>query len=568
MKKSLRNRLVIFLIAVMAFCFVPLVNAETIEEFEGTTIVVEKGGMLNLFGAQEEKELGAYIASPTGFTDVNITNDLVVDGIMTVDDYLYFNEGTSVGLRWNGTTMQYNNGSSWSEIGGGTPGDEGWFADANDRLMYTANNIDGEPYRICLNCTATTTPSDSTTYLQSPGGIVLTGTNGTLDVAGAVSFDGGAFIFNDSGAALDFTIEGDTDTALLVADGSGDKVGISISVPTYTLDVGGDIGMDDKLYHNDDADSYLTWDAADNFSLLTGNVEFLNFTEDAQDVAEFGDGTDIDFIFNDMMHIAGDSGFVGIGDDTTADTMLEVVDATGPQVTIAHTDTVDYMTINIDSDGDADIILSGGDYDWGNENHTTTGNLTVGAITASGNITFDTSTLIVDATGNNVGVGTTTPGWKLSVTDTSSQLSLAYDTNGYALFDVDASDDLTITASGGEIDFGDENVSTTGTFGAAATTLSSTLAVTGVSTLTDDLVVDTDTLFVDNSADMVGIGTSTPATVLEVHAGTGSSTISVLSETDSVGGSIILEDTDGAGCSEISVLNGVISIASVTCPAN
>lgn len=51
---------------------------------------------------------------------------------------------------------------------------------------------------------------------------------------------------------------------------------------------------------------------------------------------------------------------------------------------------------------------------------------------------------------------------------------------------------------------------TTGTF-------SSTLAVTGVTTLTGDLVVNTDDLYVDVSAQMVGIGTTTPGTMLEIY---------------------------------------------------
>ena len=48
------------------------------------------------------------------------------------------------------------------------------------------------------------------------------------------------------------------------------------------------------------------------------------------------------------------------------------------------------------------------------------------------------------------------------------------------------------------------------------------LSVTGTSTLTDDLVVDTDTLFVDVSADRVGVNSSAPSQPLTVF-GSGSS---------------------------------------------
>lgn len=52
-------------------------------------------------------------------------------------------------------------------------------------------------------------------------------------------------------------------------------------------------------------------------------------------------------------------------------------------------------------------------------------------------------------------------------------------------------------------------------------------SVTGTSTLTDDLVVDTDTLFVDASTDRVGIGTSSPTRPLTVVAGSGE-TVNIL----------------------------------------
>ena len=55
---------------------------------------------------------------------------------------------------------------------------------------------------------------------------------------------------------------------------------------------------------------------------------------------------------------------------------------------------------------------------------------------------------------------------------------------------------------------------------ASTITASSTLAVTGVTTLTDDLNVDSGTLFVDASADAVGIGTTSPSAPLTITAAT------------------------------------------------
>lgn len=68
-------------------------------------------------------------------------------------------------------------------------------------------------------------------------------------------------------------------------------------------------------------------------------------------------------------------------------------------------------------------------------------------------------------------------------------------------------DGTTVIDGSGNIDA--PITSTTGTF-------SSTLAVTGAATLSDDLIVDTNTLVVDDSANGVGFGTTTPSASLVV----------------------------------------------------
>ena len=70
-------------------------------------------------------------------------------------------------------------------------------------------------------------------------GDTLTATklNDLVDKAGD-----GAAIFNESGAAVDFRVEGDTDTHLFFVDGSADRISIGISVdsPSAVLEVAGD----------------------------------------------------------------------------------------------------------------------------------------------------------------------------------------------------------------------------------------------------------------------------------------------------------------------------------------
>ena len=59
-------------------------------------------------------------------------------------------------------------------------------------------------------------------------------------VVGGTSFDGAA-VFNESGADVDFRVEGDTATHLIFADASTDNVGINISDPDEKLEVAGTV---------------------------------------------------------------------------------------------------------------------------------------------------------------------------------------------------------------------------------------------------------------------------------------------------------------------------------------
>jgi hypothetical protein len=66
--------------------------------------------------------------------------------------------------------------------------------------------------------------------------------NGTLDVAGAVNFDGGAFTFNETSANdLDFRIESASYTHAFFVDGSADAIGINQASPSFTLDIVGSL---------------------------------------------------------------------------------------------------------------------------------------------------------------------------------------------------------------------------------------------------------------------------------------------------------------------------------------
>lgn len=62
----------------------------------------------------------------------------------------------------------------------------------------------------------------------------------------------------------------------------------------------------------------------------------------------------------------------------------------------------------------------------------------------------------------------------------------------------------------------------------------------------------------------VAVGTSTPAKTFHIDSST--STLYMTNSTASAGATIILEDTDGAGCTGITALNGILTAATVACP--
>jgi len=157
------------------------------------------------------------------------------------------------------------------------------------------------------------------------------GTLTALTASGNVSFDGGTFVFNESGADLDFRIEGDSDANLLIADASTDRIGIGTATPDYLLSVAGNAGFDEYIYHNGDSDTYIRM-RGDQFDFVAGNMTFLTLDESSGASADtvtvnHGDN-DIDFLVNSddgtqLIRTDAENNRVGIGTEAPA-TMLHV----------------------------------------------------------------------------------------------------------------------------------------------------------------------------------------------------------------------------------------------------
>ena len=77
----------------------------------------------------------------------------------------------------------------------------------------------------------------------------------------------------------------------MVFDGTG-KIGIGTVVPDYTLDVSGDVGINDYVYHNSDPNTYIGFPAVDTFTITTTGVERLRVSSTGTlKLNNYGDGT-------------------------------------------------------------------------------------------------------------------------------------------------------------------------------------------------------------------------------------------------------------------------------------
>ena len=112
--------------------------------------------------------------------------------------------------------------------------------------------------------------------------------NGTLDVAGAVNFNGGAFTFNEAGADLDFRVEGNTATNLLFCDAGNDRVGINQASPSTTLDVVGSVKATGNIDFDGGTFTFNDTQADLDFRIEGAGDEYLFFTDAGNDRVGIG----------------------------------------------------------------------------------------------------------------------------------------------------------------------------------------------------------------------------------------------------------------------------------------
>ena len=173
-----------------------------------------------------------------------------------------------------------------------------------------------------------------------------------------------------------------------------------------------------------------------------------------------------------------------------------------------------------------------------------------GIVYIESDLLVNTNTLYVDTTSDRVGFGTSSPAATLHAVSTTEQLRLGYDESNWTAFTVGADGALTVTSTnnvtttyntsfivnggGPDILVVDYNSSKVGIGNSAPAVglhvgntgtkhgltlgndaiFSSNVEVSGIVYIESDLLVNTNTLYVDTTSDRVGFGTSSPAATM------------------------------------------------------
>jgi len=343
-----------------------------------------------------------------------------------------------------------------------------------------------------------------------------------------------------SESLVDFRVESDNNTHMLYVSGGSDRVGIGTDAPDYTLDVAGDIGVNQYIYHNGDANTWINF--TDNrIRLNAGGNNFIDCEDPGSaphKVRINNGGNNIDFVIKDNsnnVYFTADASTARIGIGTG--TPIAELDVAGKIAITTESSTPDQPAdgqgyIYSKSDGK----LYWRSYDLSETDLTATGGggSPAGADTqiqfndgganfgASSNLTYDDTTLKVSSTSLN-------PIFSLEATndgaDASPVMTLKRNSSSPAdadylgqlkfLGENDADQEVIYAKITGKIsdasDGTEDGILEFANIKAGSQTITARLRSDSLQLLNSTgLTVDGD----------VGIGTTSPLTTLHVHADT------------------------------------------------
>jgi hypothetical protein len=118
--------------------------------------------------------------------------------------------------------------------------------------------------------------------------------NGTLDVAGAVNFNGGAFTFNEASADVNFRIESNGNANAFFVDAGNDRIGIFNASPSVAFDVTGAAKISGAVDLDGGAFTWNDTGASLDFRCETNTLANAFFIDGSADKIGFGTSSPAD----------------------------------------------------------------------------------------------------------------------------------------------------------------------------------------------------------------------------------------------------------------------------------